>query len=152
MASEAYCGRKHVRHSLVVQFESSAARDAFKSRLELIRSLLTPAEQPLLDNNSVMSAMFDLVERVVPAPLAGSERSTWQTFNRNGGSFPSQLFAFVMNFSCNWKYFNTLQVSSLVTPHQMMRLASFVRGAAWVTFWSDWRLHALVVCTTTHGV
>ena len=85
MASEANCGRKRVRHSLVVQFDSPAARAAFKGRLEHIRSLLTPAGQPLLDNNGVMSAMFELVERAVPAPLAGNERSTWQTFNRNGG-------------------------------------------------------------------
>ena len=59
-------------------------RAAFKSRLEHIRSLLTPVGQPPLDNFGVMAAMFDHVEQQHTFP--GSERaSAIQSFNRNSG-------------------------------------------------------------------
>ena len=38
--------RNRVRHSLVVAFDSPAARAAFKSRIERVRSMLTPEGQP----------------------------------------------------------------------------------------------------------
>ena len=77
--------RSRVRHSVVVNFDSSAGRLAFKNRLERVRSLLTPAGQDCLDNNGLMSAMFDHVERFAPA-FPGTERgSAVQSFNRNSG-------------------------------------------------------------------
>ena len=77
--------RSRVRHSLVVNFDSQAGRQAFKSRIEHVRSLLTPQGQPSLDNNGLMSAMFDLVERLAP-PFPGSERaSAVQSFYKDSG-------------------------------------------------------------------
>ncbi len=55
--------RNRVRHSLVVNFYTPAAKAAFSNRLECVRSFLTPDGQPELDNNGLMVAMFDLVER-----------------------------------------------------------------------------------------
>ena len=85
--AEKSCERSRVRHSLVVNFNSPGARIAFKGRLEQVRSLLTPPGQPNLDNNGLMSAMFDLVERFAPV-FPGSERaSAIQCFNRNSGEY-----------------------------------------------------------------
>lgn len=81
--------RSRVRHSLVINFDSQAARLAFKTRLEHVRSILSDpeAEQPNLDNNGLMSAIFDHVERFAPS-FPGSERaSAVQSFNRNGGKY-----------------------------------------------------------------
>ena len=78
--------RKRVKFSFAVSFDSADERTAFKSRLEYIRSLLTPVGQPALDNCGVMSAMFDHVERHQIFP--GSERaSAVQSFNRSSGEF-----------------------------------------------------------------
>ena len=87
MASER---RSRVRHSVVVNFDSQAAKAAFKRRVEHVRSLLSPTGQPTLDNNGLMSAMFDLVEQVMPAPLAGMSSTstpTKQCFNKDNGKF-----------------------------------------------------------------
>lgn len=79
--------RSRVRHSLVVNFDSPAGRLAFKSRIECVRELLTPPGQPNLDNNGLMAAMFDLVERFAQ-PFPGSERaSVVQSFNKDSGKF-----------------------------------------------------------------
>ena len=58
--------RSRVRHSLVVAFDSPVARAAFKSRIERVRSMLTPDGQPNLDNNGLMVVMFDLMEKFTP--------------------------------------------------------------------------------------
>ena len=81
--------RSRVRHSLVVVFDSPAARGAFKSRIECVRSMLTPEGQPNLDNNGLMAAMFDLVEKFTL--LQGNRRASSstsirvQSFNRSSG-------------------------------------------------------------------
>ena len=81
-------GRTRVRHSIVVSFDSTEERAAFRSRLEHIRSLLTPVGQPSLDNNGLLTAMFDHVEQA-SAPFPGSERASVQSFNRDSGEFSS---------------------------------------------------------------
>ena len=97
--------RSRFRHSLVISFDSQAARSAFKTRAEHIRSLLTPAGQPTLDNVGLMSAMFDLVEQVMPAYYPGRISfsgisstfvSAVQSFNKNSGkNLASYLVIFV---------------------------------------------------------
>ena len=79
--------RSRVRHSIVVNFDSQSSGLAFKSRLEQVRSLLSTPGQPNLDNNGLMSAIFDLVERFASV-FPGSERaSAIQSFNRSSGKF-----------------------------------------------------------------
>ena len=82
--------RSRVRHSLVVAFDSPAARAAFKSRIERVRSMLTPEGQPNLDNNGLMAAMFDLVEKFTPFSPGNRRASSStairvQSFNRSSG-------------------------------------------------------------------
>lgn len=85
-ASVCSSARKRVRFSFAVSFDTVEERTAFKSRLEYIRSLLTPVGQPPLDNYGVMAAMFDHVEQQQTFP--GSERaSSFQSFNRSSGKF-----------------------------------------------------------------
>lgn len=76
-----------MRHSLVVNFDNQAARAAFKTRLEHVRSLISPAGQPSLDNNGLMSAIFDLVENCVRPSFPGSTRAQagMQSFNKAKG-------------------------------------------------------------------
>lgn len=84
-------GRTRVRHSVVIGFDSQEEKAAFKSRLEHIRALLTPAGQPPLDNNGLMSAIFDHVELLTHSPFPGSERASVsvQSFNRSSGKSDS---------------------------------------------------------------
>lgn len=90
--------RVRVRMSLGVEFENPAAKAAFSRRLEHVRSLLTPPELKNLDNQGLLTAMFDVVERSVSSSLPGisrassgpSEESTegvsvMQSFNSNAG-------------------------------------------------------------------
>ena len=92
MASGRSSERSRVRHSMVVNFDSRAAKIAFKGRLEHVHSLLTPQGQPNLDNNWLIAAMFDLVEKFTPFS-AGSERaSSIQSFNRSSGKSISSKY------------------------------------------------------------
>ncbi len=76
--------RNRFRHSLVVNFDNQAAKAALA---EHVRSVLSPAGQPTLDNAGLMSAMFDLVEQLMPAPYAGSPSvvPARQSFNKDSG-------------------------------------------------------------------
>ena len=67
--------RIRVRLSLGVEFDSQAAKSAFSSRLEYIRSLLTPPGLRSLDNHGLLSALFDLVEGSVPSSFPGVTRA-----------------------------------------------------------------------------
>ena len=71
----AFEGRRiRVRLSLGVEF-GQAAKSAFSSRLEYIRSLLTPPGLRSLDNHGLLSALFDLVEGSVPSSFPGVTRA-----------------------------------------------------------------------------
>ena len=62
LVTKAFEGRRiRVRLSLGVEFDSQAAKSAFLSRLEYIRSLLTPPGLRSLDNHGLLSALFNLV-------------------------------------------------------------------------------------------
>ena len=54
-------GKSRFRFSLEVKFNNVAAKVAFMSRLEYVRSLLTHAGQQSLDNLGLLSTLFDLV-------------------------------------------------------------------------------------------
>ncbi len=77
--------RNRVRHSLVVNFYTPAAKAAFSNRLELVRSFLTPDGQPELDNNGLMVAMFDLVERCTPFSPGTTRAFSIRSFNKDNG-------------------------------------------------------------------
>ena len=76
LVNMAFEGRRiRVRLSLGVEFDSQAAKSAFSSRLEYIRSLLTPPGLRSLDNHGLLSALFDLVEGSVPSSFPGVTRA-----------------------------------------------------------------------------
>lgn len=81
--------RVRVRYSIDVNFDSEERKQTFKLRMESIRKRLTPSGSPSLDNFGLMYAMFDIVEGVIPADLAGTARETChtQSFQRNSGNF-----------------------------------------------------------------
>ena len=92
--------RSRVRLSLGVEFDNLAAKAAFTSRFEYVRSLLTPAGQRSIDNLGLLSALFNLVEGsvlpslpVVSRALSGQLRwssspvSSVQSFNSNAGKY-----------------------------------------------------------------
>ena len=95
--------RSRVRLSLGVEFDNLAAKAAFTSRFEYVRSLLTPAGQRSIDNLGLLSALFDLVEgsvlpslpvvsRALSGQLPGTSRSSSpvssvQSFNSNAGKY-----------------------------------------------------------------
>ena len=55
-------GRKRVRFYLDVKFANEQAKDSFSARLQSVRERLTPPGAPQLDNNALMSALFDLAD------------------------------------------------------------------------------------------
>ena len=81
--------RKRVRHTFDIHFSAEAEKDAFVRRLSSVRALLSGREGiSTMDNLGMMSAMFDMVEGVVPpapAPSAGNERQTTMSFLRSSG-------------------------------------------------------------------
>ena len=95
--------RSRVRLSLGVEFDNLAAKAAFTSRFEYVRTLLTPAGQRSIENLGLLSALFDLVEgsvlpslpvvlRALSGQLTGTSRSSSpfssvQSFNSNVGKY-----------------------------------------------------------------
>ena len=79
--------RKRVRYTFDIHFSAEAEKDAFVRRLSSVRALLSGREGiSTMDNLGMMSAMFDMVEGVVPpAPSAGNERQTTLSFLRSSG-------------------------------------------------------------------
>ena len=63
-----------IRFSLGIEFDCQAAVLAFSSHLEYVRSLLTPAGQWNQDNNRILTALLNLVERSVSPSLPGVSR------------------------------------------------------------------------------
>ena len=76
-----------MRYTLDVHFGVEAEKDAFIRRLNSVRTLLSGDESMAsIDNFGLLSAMFDIVEGVVPPPpMAGNERQTTMSFMRNSG-------------------------------------------------------------------
>lgn len=76
-----------MRYTLDIHFGVEAEKDAFVRRLSSVRATLSGDESvAAIDNFGLMAAMFDIVEGVVPpAPSAGNERQTTQSFMRNSG-------------------------------------------------------------------
>lgn len=91
--------RKRVRYTLDIHFSVEAEKDAFIRRLSSVRTLLSSVEsQASIDNFGLLSAMFDIVEGAIPpAPSAGNERQTTQSFMRNSGRSSLQFF---VSFTC----------------------------------------------------
>lgn len=87
-------GRKRVRYTLDIHFSGNAEKEAFVRRLKSVRALLSGSESVgSIDNFGLMSAMFDIVEGVVPpSSNAGSERQTTQSFMRNSGKSNCSVF------------------------------------------------------------
>ena len=63
-------GKKRVRFTLDVNLPSAEAKAAFISRLESVRSLLTPVGTRKLDTYGLMQALFTCAEATVTPPAA----------------------------------------------------------------------------------
>ena len=59
LCTEMASRRKHVRLSLVIEFDSLEEKNVLKRRLGHVGKVLTPAGQSDLDNYGLMSAIFD---------------------------------------------------------------------------------------------
>ena len=77
-------GRKHVLFNLDVKFANKQAKDSFSARLQSVRECLTPPGAPQLDNNALMSALFDLAEKHV-TPQSSSSVRTFRSFMEHSG-------------------------------------------------------------------
>ena len=73
-----------MRYTLDIHFVVSAEKDAFLRRFSHVRDLLSRGKG--IDNLGLMSAMFDIVEGIVPSTAtAGNEHQTVQSFLKNSG-------------------------------------------------------------------
>ena len=81
--------RNRVRLSLGVEFDNQAAKSSFSRRLEYVRSLLTPPGLRTLDNQCLLSALFDHVEGSVPSSFPGVSRAPLSHLPGSSGSSTS---------------------------------------------------------------
>ena len=81
--------RNRVRLSLGVEFDNQAAMSSFSRRLEYVRSLLTPPGLRTLDNQGLLSALFDHVEGSVPSSFPGVSRAPLSHLPGSSGSSTS---------------------------------------------------------------
>jgi len=101
MASER---QVRVRLSLGVEFDNEATKVAFSSRLESVRSLLTPAGRRSVDNHGLLSALLDFVEGSAPPSLSGDSRSLVSHLlgsARVTPAIPPPSRSVVQSFNCN---------------------------------------------------
>ena len=82
-----------MRYTMDIHFGVEAEKDAFVRRLSSVRTLLSgDGSMASIDNFGLMSAMFDIVEGVVPpSPVAANERQTTLSFMRNSGKSVGSL-------------------------------------------------------------
>lgn len=52
-----------IRHRIETECETEAEKGALATRLQRMRELLTPESSRLVDNGTLLNAMFDIVER-----------------------------------------------------------------------------------------
>ena len=81
--------RNRVRLSLGVEFDNQAAKSSFSRRLEYVRSLLTPPGLRTLDNQGLLSALFNHVEGSVPSSFPGVSRAPLSHLPGSSGSSTS---------------------------------------------------------------
>ena len=64
-----------IRHHIETECETEAEKEAFSRRFQRMRELLSPRGSVLVDNGTILNAMFDIVEREV----GGQSSTTPQT-------------------------------------------------------------------------
>ena len=53
----------HIHHRLLTECETEAEKDAISMRLQRMRELLSPDGSSSINNDTLLHAMFDIVER-----------------------------------------------------------------------------------------
>ena len=89
MASNSKRSRPHrIRHRIETDCETEAEKEALSRRLDRVRLLLTPPGRRPVDNETLLNAMFDIVEHHVEAPpshTTSEEEPLTKSFLRNSG-------------------------------------------------------------------
>ena len=89
MASDSKRSCPHrIRHRIETECETEAEKEALAGRLDRVRRILTPRGRRLIDNETLLNAMFDIVERHVEAPpshTTSEEEPLTKSFLRNSG-------------------------------------------------------------------
>ena len=78
-------GRKRTRFGFDIKFRTED-KEAFVTRLESIRDLMTPSGSAPLDNNALMYALFDMAENY-GAARRSSHTHTVGSFLEHSGVF-----------------------------------------------------------------
>ena len=77
---------RRIRHRIESECETEAEKDALLVRLQRVRELLSPSSSCLMDNGTLLHAMFDIVEREIAGPPRDEpEESTARSMMRNSG-------------------------------------------------------------------
>ena len=80
-------GRKRTRFGFDIKFRTEEDKEAFVTRLESIRDLMTPSGSAPLDNNALMYALFDMAENYGAARRSSSHTHTVGSFLEHSGEF-----------------------------------------------------------------
>ncbi len=80
---------RRIRHRIETECETEAEKDALASRLDRMRELLSSHGSRLIDNGTLLNAMFNIVEREVerdstPRPTAGPVNLSPSMMRNNG--------------------------------------------------------------------
>ena len=77
---------RRIRHRIETECETEAEKDALAGRLHRMRELLSSDGSGLIDNGSLLNAMFDIVERVVTEQATAAAPATLSpSMMRNSG-------------------------------------------------------------------
>ena len=77
---------RRIRHRIETECETEAEKDALSVRLQRMRELLSPDSSRLMDNGTLLHAMFDIVEReIAGVPRDIPETSASRSMMRNSG-------------------------------------------------------------------
>ena len=79
---------RRIRHRIETECETEAEKEALGRRLDRVRQLLSPGTR-VIDNGTLLNAMFDIVERELsgptPQPVAANEQPVTQSLMKSSG-------------------------------------------------------------------
>ena len=92
MASQTKRSRpRRIRYRIEAECESEAGKDALGRRFERVRQLLNPGRSRVIDNETLLNTMFDVIEQAVePTSCHQSDEQelhvpTTHSFMKNSG-------------------------------------------------------------------
>ena len=94
--------RRRERLRIETSCRSTTAKEALGRRLLTVRQLLTPSGKSLIDNETLLNALFDVVEKKFPSTSSHScvqeDEPPTRSFQRSNGKTMNVIVLFIPSF------------------------------------------------------